>query len=136
MVGVTLLAEARAAGLEVRAESERLIVRGPSSAEALARRLLDNKPTVFVELEAEQAWATVEAIATEGRRRWMRAEQLEQSDDPGDQFLAEHHRDEVRGAVTHPWLPAIRHWARLQHRLGRLEPEHHWLVEDDNGEQR
>ena len=133
MVGVTLLAEARAAGLEVRSDSERLIVRGSSSAEPLARRLLDNKPTILLELEAEQARAAVEAINAECRRRWTRAEQLEESDDPEDCFVAEHHRDEVRGAVTASWLPAMRRWATLEHRLGRLDRGYAWLVEDEHG---
>ena len=133
MVGVTLLAEARGAGLEVRAESERLIVRGPSSAEPLARRLLDSKPTVLAELEAEQARATVEAIAAECRRRWTRALELEPSDSPEDRFVAEHHRAEVRRMVTDRWLPAMRRWATLEHRLGRLDPEFGWLVEGGNG---
>lgn len=38
MDGLTLLAEARAAGLEVRAEGDRLVIRGPRKAEALAKR--------------------------------------------------------------------------------------------------
>lgn len=36
MDGVTLLAQARAAGLAVRTDGEHLIVRGPRTAEALA----------------------------------------------------------------------------------------------------
>lgn len=40
---VTLLHEAREAGLEVRADGDRLVVRGPRSAEALAKMLLARK---------------------------------------------------------------------------------------------
>lgn len=47
MDAVALLAEARAAGLEVRAEGDRLIIRGPRRAEAVARRLLDAKPVLM-----------------------------------------------------------------------------------------
>ena len=128
MVGVTLLAEARGAGLEVRAESERLIVRGPSSAEPLARRLLDNKPTILVELEAEQAHATIEVIAAECTRRWTRALELERLDNPEDRFVAEHHRAEVRRMVTERWLPAMKRWATLVHRLGSLAEDDRFLL--------
>ena len=126
---MTLLAKARGAGLEVRAESERLIVRGPAAAEALARRLLDSKPAVLAELEAEQARATVEAIAAECTRRCTRALELERSDSPEDRFVAEHHRAQVRRMVIERWLPAMKRWATLEHRLGRLDSEYAWLVE-------
>lgn len=56
---VSLLAEARAAGLEVRLEAERLVVRGPRSWEALAERLLARKGEVLAALEVEDealAW--------------------------------------------------------------------------------
>ena len=43
MDALALLAEAEAAGLEVRREGERLVVRGPKSAAALAERILDAK---------------------------------------------------------------------------------------------
>jgi hypothetical protein len=43
MDGLTLLNEARAAGLEVRTDGDRLVVRGPRSAETLARQLLAHK---------------------------------------------------------------------------------------------
>ena len=128
MVGVTLLAEARGAGLEVRAESERLIVRGPSSAESLARRLLDSKPAVLAELETEQARAGVEAIAAECTRRWARSLELDPSDSPEDRFVAEHHRAEVRRLVIERWLPAMRRWATLEHRLGRLAEDDRFLL--------
>ena len=53
------LAEARAAGLEVRAEADRLRVRGPRSREDLARKLLERKQEVLAllaEEDAEVAW--------------------------------------------------------------------------------
>ena len=43
MDGLTLLAEARLAGLTVRAEEERLLIRGPREQEHLAKRLLSHK---------------------------------------------------------------------------------------------
>jgi hypothetical protein len=47
MVGVTLLVEAQAAGLTVSAEDDRLVIRGPKSAEPLALRLLAQKAEVL-----------------------------------------------------------------------------------------
>jgi hypothetical protein len=60
----TALAEARAVGLEVRAEVDRLVVRGPRLHEAIARQLLAQKPmvlTLLAEEEAELGWR-VEAM--------------------------------------------------------------------------
>jgi hypothetical protein len=54
-----VLAEARSAGLQVRAVADRLIVRGPRAQEALAQRLLAQKPVVLALLaqeDAELAW--------------------------------------------------------------------------------
>jgi len=50
MVGLTLLDEARAAGLTVLADGDRLVVRGPRAAEAVARRLLEHKTAVLAAL--------------------------------------------------------------------------------------
>ncbi len=50
MAGLTLLEEARAAGLTVRADGEQLVVRGPRSAEVLARALLAQKTAVLAAL--------------------------------------------------------------------------------------
>lgn len=57
MVGLTLLTEARAAGLAVRVDGDRLIVRGPRQAEALARRLIAHKAEILTAL-AETASPT------------------------------------------------------------------------------
>lgn len=54
-----VLAEARAAGLEVRTEGERLVVRGPRTLEPLAQQLLAHKPVVMallVEDASELGW--------------------------------------------------------------------------------
>ena len=56
---VTALMEARAAGLEIRAEPGRLVVRGPRSLETVAHRLLERKGEVLALLAAEDddvAW--------------------------------------------------------------------------------
>jgi hypothetical protein len=50
---VTALTEARAVGLEVRAEDDRLVVRGPRLHEAIARQLLNQKPMVLALLTEE-----------------------------------------------------------------------------------
>ena len=55
MDSVTLLADAQAAGLSVRAAGDRLVVRGPRAAEHLARRLLARKEEVLPLLHAEEA---------------------------------------------------------------------------------
>ncbi len=47
MVAVSLLQEAEAAGLSVCVEGDRLVVRGPKSAGAIAERLLDHKTEVL-----------------------------------------------------------------------------------------
>jgi hypothetical protein len=51
MDGVRLLAEARANGLRVRADGDRLVIRGPRRAEAVAKRLLERKREVLAALE-------------------------------------------------------------------------------------
>jgi hypothetical protein len=59
-----VLAKARAVGLEVRAEADRLVVRGPRLHEGIARQLLEQKPVVLallVEEEAALGWR-VEAM--------------------------------------------------------------------------
>jgi len=57
------LAEARALGLEVRAEADRLIVRGPRLYEPVAHRLLADKPAVLCLLHAEETEVVWRAAA-------------------------------------------------------------------------
>ncbi len=68
MDGLTLLQQARAAGLTVRAEGGRLCIQGTLRAEALARQLLDHKTAVLAALPASPeksapafAWDQAEA---------------------------------------------------------------------------
>jgi hypothetical protein len=64
MDGLMVLAQARAAGLEVHAEGDTLVIRGPASADALARAVLAHKPEVLALLAAvdpEVTWR-VEAL--------------------------------------------------------------------------
>ena len=53
MAGMKLLEEARAAGLKVRVEGDRLIVRGPKSTERVARTLLEKKAEVLALLSQQ-----------------------------------------------------------------------------------
>ena len=69
MDSMTLLVEARVAGLDVRVEGDRLIVRGPKTAAPLAQQLLDRKPEVLELLSGEDyevAWR-VEFMRTQVR---------------------------------------------------------------------
>ena len=131
MPGSAVLEAIRRRGGDISAEGNRLHYRGPQLAadHPLRAAIAEHRAALLLRLEAEQARAAVEAIAAEGRRRWARAEQLEQSGDPEDCFLAEHHRSEVRLMVTRDWLPAIQRLARAQQALGRLVPELAYLTE-------
>jgi hypothetical protein len=54
MEAMRLIAEARGVGLTVLAEGDSLVVRGPRSAETIARRLLDRKADVMAALRQEE----------------------------------------------------------------------------------
>lgn len=54
MEGVTLLRQAREAGLAVAAEGEGLVIRGPRRAEPLARLLIEHKPEVLSALTSTE----------------------------------------------------------------------------------
>jgi hypothetical protein len=53
-----VLAEARSIGFAIRAEADRLIIRGPRRHEAVARKLLAQKPHVLALLAEEDAELT------------------------------------------------------------------------------
>lgn len=65
MGGVKLLEEARAAGLKVRAEGDRLIVRGPKSAEPVAKALLAKKAEVLALLHRQPDYRSLYRQAAE-----------------------------------------------------------------------
>ena len=52
MVGVNLLAEARSAGLVVKADGDRLVIEGPKRAAAVAQKLIQHKAEVMAALAA------------------------------------------------------------------------------------
>ncbi len=55
MDGLTLLRTAAAAGLSVRLDGERLVIRGPRSADAVAKLLIAEKPAVVAALQMTPA---------------------------------------------------------------------------------
>jgi hypothetical protein len=63
MGGLALLTEARAAGLRVRVEGDRLIIRGPRSQEALAKRLLSRKAELMPVLRQTTLRSGTEGIS-------------------------------------------------------------------------
>jgi hypothetical protein len=58
MDGLMLLSEAKAAGLTIMAEGNRLVIRGPKSADAVAQRLLAHKAEILTALVAGHGDAT------------------------------------------------------------------------------
>lgn len=83
MDGLTLLRQAREAGLAVRAHGENLVIRGPKRAELLARLLLENKSKVLIALDRpseEGQWSDRYASRIahwfRGDRRWFEAKSI------------------------------------------------------------
>jgi hypothetical protein len=66
----TLLVSARAVGLVVAAEGDRLSVHGPKGAVGLARLVLDHKPGVLAALAAEPGLAAPPEAAAPGPAPW------------------------------------------------------------------
>jgi hypothetical protein len=62
--GVTLLREARHAGLRVEARDGQLVVSGPRRLEAVVRRLIEAKPSILDAIESDVAWR-VEVMRTQ-----------------------------------------------------------------------
>lgn len=58
MDGLALLAEARAAGLEIQTCDGRIVIRGPRSAEPIARRLIAHKADVLQALAIPDPFVT------------------------------------------------------------------------------
>ena len=56
MDGLTLLRQAREAGLAVALDGDRLVIRGPKRAEPVARLLIQNKPEVVAALAGPSDW--------------------------------------------------------------------------------
>lgn len=70
MGGLTLLAEARAAGLDVRARDDQVVVSGPRSQGVLAQRLLADKAAVLAELRRERIVADPRPDLTHDSALW------------------------------------------------------------------
>jgi hypothetical protein len=85
MDGLTLLRRARDAGLNVAADGDKLVIRGPKRAEPVARLLIEHKPEVLATLVPTQSpaqqWrhryaARISHWFLRGRRPWQEAEAL------------------------------------------------------------
>ena len=79
MGGLNLLAEARSAGLDVQADGDRLVIRGPRAADAVARRLMAEKPAVLAAL----AYLALPGPADRAQV-WINPESFEPGDDIPD----------------------------------------------------
>lgn len=74
MAGLELLAQAKAAGLNVEAHGSELVIKGPKRAEAIARMLFEHKTDVLAALDASPAKSSVTMGETQGRRGAMQCE--------------------------------------------------------------
>jgi hypothetical protein len=95
--GLTLLAQARAAGLTVTASEGTLIIRGPRRAEALAQALIRAKPAVLAALSTGDASAT----STRGREANRAPRPC-----PPARVLPFVRRDD-RDDAAHPYCPSV-----------------------------
>jgi hypothetical protein len=86
MVGVMLLEEARAAGLTVQAQGDRLRIRGPRRAEEVALRLIAHKAAVLEVLAAavdhspQPADADLRALRPDWQELWAERAAIRQFD--------------------------------------------------------
>jgi hypothetical protein len=91
MDGLMLMEEAKAAGLTVQADGQRLIIRGPISGEEIVRRLLEHKSDVLKVITKDPLAGTIfegkwiEKLNPEGVLYWERpsVKHLEVIDPPG-----------------------------------------------------
>lgn len=63
MDALTLIRQAEAAGLTLEAQGDKMIVRGPKSAEPIVRRLAEHKPAILQALEPNWADDAAKVIA-------------------------------------------------------------------------
>jgi hypothetical protein len=123
-----LLREARSAGLRVQAQGGKLVVRGPKTAGALAKALLDRKPEVLATLgqaPAVPAWdqAAAERLLAELRAEVGRASAWDFGGQPPPLFrtVAADLLAIAEGYVRHHDLEASRGWDALE-LLRELKP--------------
>ena len=125
----TLLADLRQRGLELRADGEHLRYRAPGGVltPELRRALVEHKPDLLAELAAEAARAEWERLDDElGEMNQRFFELLEE----GERDAAKRLQDELRRLVGDEWHPARVRLARLEHRLGPLDPADAWLLDE------
>jgi hypothetical protein len=101
MDGLTLIRAARALGFSLRADGERLVIRGPKSAGAVAQAIMDRKAEIM---------AMLAAAASEGVR-------LDWAQDAQDQFLERLGVGDELGMDTSPGAPAWEVAAREARRV-------------------
>jgi hypothetical protein len=125
METVTLLAEGRAAGLDVRPEGDQLVVRGPKAAEPLALRLFEREGEVLAELEAEACGAALEQAEAALAAMSARLDGLYRV---GERGPAERLDADIRRFIGQAWLPAKCRHALALERTGRLgQDDETWL---------
>lgn len=90
MDGLTLLSEARRAGLQVRADGDKLVIGGPKRLEPLALRLIAAKPTIMAALRHVDAHG-------EGAPAPMPTDELPDPPMPRPGFVVELAYNRVRG---------------------------------------
>lgn len=72
MDGVTLLQRAKAVGLRVMAEGDKLVIRGPKRAEPVAQQLIQHKPAVMAALADTKRFEVPDGWTAESWRDRLR----------------------------------------------------------------
>ena len=106
MGGMTLIQEARTAGLSVEPIGTRLRIRGPARLEPLAHRLLAQKCTVLQEL-CSQCWAWLGSpsdLPPEWRVEWEERAAIREYD--GGQVREHAEAEALREIVVRMWAAA------------------------------
>jgi hypothetical protein len=92
MVGLSLIEEAQASGLVLRVGGDgRLIVRGPRSAEGLARKLLDQKAVVLAAIQSGRSGTAAPPPIIFGEHHF--SIWVDDADGPWEEFIPGYHYD-------------------------------------------
>jgi len=111
MGSLSILEEARSVGLTVRVDAGRLVIRGPRSADTMARRLLDAKADVMAVLEAEASpdrWEASRPPDDDPRALsawWLARYRAAGADPPEEMIEAAEGRRSPDEIPTHPGWP-------------------------------
>jgi hypothetical protein len=128
MNATILLDDLRRRGVTIAANGDRLSVDAPKGAltDELRRSIPHHKADLLALLEAEAARDELERL--EARLGEMNQRLFELFEDRR-RDAAKRLQDELRRLVGEEWLPARVRLARLEHRLGRLDPSLAFLLE-------